>query len=326
MSTCAEEKPLSSGLFDFSEETGLGRRAVGAQRDAQEETDDLVFVPKATLETYSVMAENYKGRGLHRRLEELWVAFKKAEIATDAFMMNQLLESCVLNGNPQGAREMYSFMVHEHQVLPDTYTFLALYKSLSVNRLIWLSLSDQQKTEDAVLCRQIFNDMFRSSWAFVGRDDEAVLQDLARTVLHTFRKVQDPVGLITALRALRQVFRFRITEAITIEMIAETDIRRDTARTRKRVFQASETIDYILTRRRQEAMDRGEDGDVILPHEKEDELASVIEYFFRSKVTRTHLTAPDATMTDEEFQALYDEAAQDLGVDDSLDSGRKQRP
>ncbi len=305
----------------------LGRDNVQPSGEESAETGELVFVPKATLETYSLMAENYKARGMHRRLEELWVAFKEAEIATDAFMMNQLLESYVMDGNPQGAREMYSFMVHEHQVLPDAFTFLTLYKSLSVNRLIWLSLSDEQKAEDALLCRRIFNDMLRSSWAFVGKDDEAVLQDLGRTVLHTFRKVRDLVGLIVALSTLRQVFGFKVSEAITIEMIAETGVRRDSPRVRKRVFKASEIIEYILARRKEELAASGEDedADIIMPHEKENELASVLEYFFRNKVTRTHLTAPDATMTDGEFQTLYDEAAQDLGVDDSLAGAGRPR-
>ncbi len=76
---------------------------------ASQETDndELVLVPKANRKTFSIMAENYKARGLHNRPKKLWVAFKEAEIATHAFMMKQLLESYVLNGDPQGAREIY---------------------------------------------------------------------------------------------------------------------------------------------------------------------------------------------------------------------------
>ncbi|TPX14233.1 uncharacterized protein E0L32_000627 [Thyridium curvatum] len=269
----------------------------------KENVAGLVFVPRATLETFSLMAENYRSRGLHGRLEQLWVAFKEADISTDAFMMNQLLESYVQNGKGPDALQMYRTMTRDHDLLPDHYTFLTLYKSLPINRMLWLSVSEEQKEADAVVCRELFRDMVGSFWVF---EDDNAHEQLARLILHSFRKVEDYVGFIVAFRTLRELFKFAPTDVLTVEMVAETpDLHRDTPRTRKRIVEATMKIQSMLAA---QPMAGAEDLENITPERKRDELAAVIEQYYRSKIPAT----------EDEFEEMYDAAAQDLGVYDTL--------
>ncbi|KAJ3482229.1 hypothetical protein NLG97_g7627 [Lecanicillium saksenae] len=64
-------------------------------------------LPRATLETFCILAENYRLRELHNQLSALWEAFRESEISPDAFMMNQLLESNIQVGGHKKAIELY---------------------------------------------------------------------------------------------------------------------------------------------------------------------------------------------------------------------------
>jgi len=277
---------------------------------------ELTFLPMATLETYSLLAQNYKDRGLHEQLETLWTAFKQAEIASDSFMMNQLLESYVLSGRHDDARELYGLMVHQREVLPDAYTFVTLFRSLGVNRLLWLSVTQEQKEHDAALCRQFFSDMVRSSGAYLSRTEDTMLQALARTAIQTFRKVEDYVGLVVALRTLRAGFGFKVSGATAVELIAETGVERDGPKARQRIFQAREVLEVLLRRIKEGAELRGEPLDIDSPGAMEGILSAAVEEYFRHKVTGADVRAPPgrASLGDNQFYERCEEVAEELGI------------
>ena len=281
-------------------------KAVGA---GDLDSNSPPLVPRATLETYSLLAETYKDRGLLVRLEELWVAFQQAEIGTDAFMMNQLLQGYAQKGAAEGARDLYATMVHNYGVIPDAYTFLTLYKSLGVNRLYWGAVTDEVKEDDAARCRGLLRDMMTFSSSVVDEEEADVLYALARHVLHTFRKCGDYAGLVVALRALRGRFGFVPAEAITVELLAESpDALRDSpgqlSRMKRQTVKAIQTLEAILAIR---GKARGAIAGRLSPDEKAEEMAAAIEMYFRKKIPAT----------DPEVGDMYKAAAKDLGV--SLD-------
>lgn len=273
------------------------------------DNSDLTFVPKATLETFSLMAENYRSRGLHGRLEELWVAFKESEITTDAFMMNQLIESHAEETRGEEARELYRMMTQDHNILPNSHTFFALFKTLAVNRVWWASLTDDLKEQDRALCRQIFRDLLRSSWVF---DDDGGMNEIqAKMVLHSFRKSGDYIGLLVALQALRQILHFPVSQIVVLEMIAESDnLHRPTPRAKEHILKARRTIEFIITERRRAAPERDESS--FTAEENIDELYAVIAQYYRGK-----FEASDA-----EVQEMYHIVAQEMGVYEGLGERR----
>ncbi|OAA63673.1 pentatricopeptide repeat protein [Niveomyces insectorum RCEF 264] len=314
--------------------------------DGKADADQLTFVPRASLETFALMADNYKNRGRIGQLEDLWAAFRACEMAaTDAFMLNQLLGSYVHEGRVAEAHDLYRRMVHggaadaggsQKPVVPNPHTFLELFRSLAVHRQLWQSLTDEQCTADAALCRKLVADLVKFGPAMFppqvfakgsssstdhskAEQDDAhrraagVVQALGRLVLHSFRKAGDYVGLLVCLQALPPLLRgqFDMSESLAIELVAEsTDLGRDSPAMRRRIFKASEVVEALLrerhTQRQQQRQQRP-------PHDGDDslspaaflsaDLAAAVAHVYRLKCTG---------VPDEAFEAMCDAAVKDM--------------
>ncbi|KAG9257036.1 uncharacterized protein F5Z01DRAFT_647480 [Emericellopsis atlantica] len=174
-------------------------------------------MPSATLETFSVLAENYRIRGLHAGMEKLWDAFQDAEISPDAFMMNQLLESCIRAGQVEEAQGLYQALVLERGLQPDPYTFSALWKTLDINQAI--SNHEEVNVEGIRAARDLFAEMARWLPVF---PPEGMDGQLARKILHTFRRLKDNTGFLVALTSMRKLFNFLPPETLTLELVMGT--------------------------------------------------------------------------------------------------------
>ncbi|KND90113.1 Pentatricopeptide repeat-containing protein [Tolypocladium ophioglossoides CBS 100239] len=201
--------------------------------------------PRATLETFSLLAENYRLRDLHSKLEALWDAFRDAEISPDAFMMNQLLESYIQAGQPKEAMALYQTLVAERGVTPDPYTFSALWKTLGVNRLHVVSPETLEEETDAT--RRLFAETIEFKSVF---QPDGIDGQLARKILHTFRRLKDSAGFLVALTALKNVFRFLPPETLAMELVlGTTKLAWDSAPQRKRLMLAKRDMDRELLAR-----------------------------------------------------------------------------
>jgi pentatricopeptide repeat protein len=216
----------------------VGSRAAGAPTDA----DAASSWPRATLETFSLLAENYRLRELHGRMESLWDAFHESEISPDAFMMNQLLESHLQEGQPKDALDLYRALVKDRGVSPDPYTFSALWKTLPVNRLHVISPS--ALPAEIASTRALFAETVGFKAVF---EPEGMDGQLARKILHTFRRLKDDVGFLVALTVLRQVFRFSPPETLVMELVlGTTKLSWESAVQRKRLVLAKRALDNEL--------------------------------------------------------------------------------
>lgn len=212
--------------------------------DAVSQSADQVPAPwpRATLETFSLMAENYRLRELHCRMSQLWDAFHECEISPDAFMMNQLLESHLQAGQPKDALALYHTLVTKQGISPDPYTFSALWKTLPINRLHIIAPSSLPA--EITTTRQLFSETvsFKSIFLPEGMDGQ-----LARKILHTFRRLKDNTGFLVALTALKQVFRFSPPETLVMELVlGTTKLSWESASNRKRLIMAKRSLDSEL--------------------------------------------------------------------------------
>ncbi|KAI9171628.1 Pentatricopeptide repeat-containing protein [Paramyrothecium foliicola] len=198
--------------------------------------------PRANLETFSLLAENYRLRGLHDRQEKLWNAFHEAEISPDAFMMNQLLESYIQAGQSKQALELYESFVNNRGVVPDPHTFSALWKTLGINRLH--VVSDESLGQQALETRALFAETVKFRGVFEGGRMDG---QLARKILHTFRRLKDNAGFLMALAALKEAFGFIPPETLVLEMVlGSTKLKWDTPSQRKGLMFAKRDIDREL--------------------------------------------------------------------------------
>jgi pentatricopeptide repeat protein len=269
---------------------------------ATDEVAGLRFVPKATLETFSILAENYRGRGLQDRMNELWAAFNQAEISTDAFMMNQMIETYVQNAKFKTALEFYYSMTQKHHIVPNAHTFLALFNSLAVNRLI--VKTEEHIEEDHVLSRRFFKEMVDYPWFF---DGDWIHGALPRLVLHSFLKLQDYAGMLAATRAMGELFWFVPTEALLLELAAGTKaVRSPSKRNMELMINSSKKIEVWLQQRHKELQAEGRSLENLTPEDRARELGLVLEKLIFFK----------ATVTEEQLRPLYDKAAREMGVYD----------
>ncbi|KOS16935.1 hypothetical protein ESCO_004817 [Escovopsis weberi] len=212
-------------------------------------------LPRATLETFYLLAENYRQRSLHAKLSRLWDAFREAELKPDAAMMNPLLESHIVMGQWRDALRLYRTLVDGLGVAPDPYTFSALWKTLEINRLHFVP--DARLSAAAAAARAMFADVVRFRHAFP--PDAGIDGQLARKILHTFRRLKDQAGFLLALMALRDLFRFLPSDTLVMELVLNTTkLSWDTPAQRKKLMRAKQELDFALSGAGQGDRERGE--------------------------------------------------------------------
>ncbi|KAI0898335.1 hypothetical protein F4806DRAFT_457970 [Annulohypoxylon nitens] len=245
--------------------------------------------PRANLETFSLLAENYKERGVHLKMEELWTAFRKSEIAPNSFILNQLLFSYLQDGQGKQIAALSRSLTNQYQVEPDSWTFLALWQALPVNRLVQIPLG--QFLEEISRTRSLFAEMVRSAHIFAGSDIDT---QLARYILHSFRKLDDRHGLLLAYRALQQIFRFAPPDFIVLELhVGSMDLEKlEKGRSGHRLMHAGKQIDSSLRRRHQELIASGQlqEGEGLPDKVKREELGYLLEVFLENQIPRNEHT------------------------------------
>jgi pentatricopeptide repeat protein len=260
---------------------------------------------RATAETFSLLAENYCSRRLHGRLQELFEVLKEAEIGPTSFLMNQLIRSYSQNGEAEEAVKIYRTMTQEQKIRPDGHTFLALFNSLSVNRLI--QRDPDLSRQDIISGRQFFADMVRADWTF---DTPEILAQLPRTILFTMLKAKDYTGTIIAARAMRELFAFHPPETLLIELASGAgSLHIKSKRNIERLVTGRNTIEILMKKHRLELIKRGHKGDVMTDEEKLEELYEVLE-----KLVLLKAKAQD--VRPEELKPILEETAREMGVYD----------
>ncbi|KAK0656130.1 hypothetical protein B0T16DRAFT_398627 [Cercophora newfieldiana] len=278
------------------------------RRPPSAEEPEFYCSARATAETFSILAESYCSRGLHDRLEDLWDAFQHAAIGPTSFLMNQLMRSYSQNGKADKAVELYWDMTANQSVSPDAHTFLALFNTLSVNRLI---LRDSELARlDVHKGREFFADMVKAKWKFEAPD---VFHILPRTILFTMLKAGDYAGMIIAARTMNQLFDFAPPAPLLLELAAGTaTLRVKTRRNVALVMEANNLVDNLIRQNRERLAEQGLDVNNLTAAEKAAELLQVLENLILVKA-KAHDIRPD------DLRPHLDEAAKEMGVYDILD-------
>lgn len=242
-------------------------------KDGEPTTDEFHCTTRATVETFSLLAENYSSRGLHDDLAELWTAFEMAELGPNSFMINQIIKSYTESKGPQAAIDFYEQMTKHRHVRPDAHTFIALYNTLSVNRVV--KRDNQLAADDAVIGRQFFQDMVRMDWKFDSVDEYTYLP---RTVLFSMLKAKDHAGMIVAARTMKELFNYSPPEQLLIELAAGTaTLRVQSKRNVERIMEASRLIESLIRKHTQVFADLGGDPAKMTQQEKDNQLCAVFE-------------------------------------------------
>ncbi|KAI3328417.1 hypothetical protein F4824DRAFT_483580 [Ustulina deusta] len=263
--------------------------------------------PRANLETFSLLAENYRERGLTAKIGHLWESFQEAEIAPDSFMLNQLLLSLLQDGKGEALLPMYEEMVKRFHLKPDSHTFMALWQALPANRFARI-LPNDFPTE-IPRTRALFAEMIKHASIFKSKDGMEMDIFLARNILHSFRKIRDHVGLLLAYRALRRILNYNPPDMVVFEMLLGTLDLEKLAKRREgsKLIRARTTLDHYLAHRYQELVKSGDikDGEDMSLEMRTEETGNFLELQFETAFS---------DMEEGDVRRLALQAAEEMGL------------
>ncbi|KAI1281048.1 hypothetical protein F5Y07DRAFT_355243 [Xylaria sp. FL0933] len=263
--------------------------------------------PRANLETFSLLAENYKERGLTGKIGPLWQSFQEAEIAPDSFMLNQLLLSLLQEGKGEAVLPMYQEIGERFSLKPDSHTFMALWQALPANRLARILPRDWDTETSRT--RALFAEMVRHMSIFKSKDGMELDPFLARNILHSFRKIRDHAGLLLAYRALRRLLNYNPPDMVVFEMLLGTlDLERLAKRREgSKLIKARTTLDNYLAHRHRELVKSGDivDGEDMSPEMRTEETGNFLEL---------QLETAFSDMEEGDAQELALKAAEEMGL------------
>jgi pentatricopeptide repeat protein len=238
-------------------------------------------------------------------LQELFEVLKQAEIGTTSFLMNQLIRSYSQNGEAEAAASLYQTMTKEQHIRPDGHTFLTLFNSLSVNRLV--QRDPELAKRDVASARQFFRDMVEANWTF---DSPDIFAQLPRTILFSMLKANDYRGTIVAARAMKDMFAFHPPETLLIELATGAgSLHIKTKRNMERLVAGRKTIETLMKKHRMELIKAGHAGVDMTDEEKINELHDVLEKLVLLKAGAQNVAQKDV-------EPLLQEAAREMGVYD----------
>ncbi|KAM7189995.1 hypothetical protein V8F20_009929 [Naviculisporaceae sp. PSN 640] len=260
---------------------------------------------RASLETFAILSEYYADRGLHEKLKDLIDALRQSELGTTSFIMNQLMKSYIRDHKAKEAVDFYREMTTEGNVRPDSHTFLALYDSLAVNRVV--VIDELVMDEDLPKGREFFKDMVEHEWKFESLD---TFHFLPRHILFSMLKAKDYTGMIVAARAMRALFDFIPQEKLLVELYTgTTKLRVMTDKNLEIIMEGTRMIAKLIDRYRKEMAMKGVDMSSPTTDQRAEELSVVLE--------RLVLVKADAVHADpEQVEELLKETAEDMGVYD----------
>ena len=237
--------------------------------------------PRATSETFALMAEYYRARVSFTKLENIWKVVNEAEIEIDGYLLAPLLESKLKTGDEASVLDFFFGVVSKNNMQLSWAAFKPLWLSLSINRLQSVSLAERQRVRP--VARRLFSEMMKSV-APLTADARHAPDHVARTILNTFQKLEDYVGLLVAFRALVGRFKLRVTDTVVMHLLTgrwRTETHRISGWPALLAHQATHRIAKFLARRLRAT---GKNVESLTPEDRSRELTLYLDRVISAQV------------------------------------------
>lgn len=298
-------------------------RTVGS-KDLQS-TRSLSMVPHATIETFSILLEQYRRRQRQDLTDDLFAALRKAQVRANTGFLNELLLSDSRAQRPNWAWETYEHLTSRREVTPDIETFKILWHMMkkTADRRMADRLPHSLKFPD---CRQLFANMME--FLPKTRLRLKIPAELYEEIILSFSIRQDQVGTAVALRALRVRFNALPTPD-TVKMViyqlsrigledekgqAPRRLDKDSAATKDRIASVTKILQKFKDVRIEALKERGivfeQLNDIAKVEETELMLLDLLRYAAQMKLKRSRET--------ENVVKACRSAAEEMGVPDCV--------
>lgn len=264
----------------------------------------LFLAPRATIETFSILVQQYRRRQKQDQLVDLFRTLKKAQIPPNTIFMNQLIMVDTKSHQSQWAWDTYLSLVDTYGVLPDFETFEFLW------HLMKKATDPVSKGSHRTFstCRSLFAEMVKRA-PDLNKGDK-MHRELYDEIILCFSLSEDQVGTAVALRALQQLFNLYPTERTVRTVVLQlTRFRLRNAAgsrprrldlnkaTKARIAQVTEVLAAFKDQRAEELLQHGIKFDELSEEAKLEEslllLSNLLRYVYQAKMSG--LEAPSAS-------------------------------
>lgn len=171
-----------------------------SEGNAKPDSKAPFLIPHATIETFSILMEQYRRRQKQDIILDLLNTLRKAKIPPNTYFMNQLIMANARSHQGAWAWDTYSSLVYKQGVRPDFDTFTYLWDLMRrasdpVTRSQGTGYTD---------CRTLFSEMAKHSKVLCRK--ESMPREVYDMSILAFSLSNDQAGTAVALRALQRRF------------------------------------------------------------------------------------------------------------------------
>jgi hypothetical protein len=285
----------------------------------------LSLEPLATIETFSILIEQYRRRQKQDIIPDLLDTLHRAKIPPNTGFLNQLIMANVRYRSGQGAWawDTYTSLVHRQHVPPDFNTFTYLWDLMR-------RASDpvtKSQGRGYISCRELFSEMVNK--ARVLCRGEPMPREVYDMTILSFSLSNDQAGTAVGLRALQRRFNLfpnEVTVRTIVHQLAKVGLRDQQckpakrlepkkSRIQKRVIQVTKILATFQQRRAQDLLEQGIVFEELTDEEKLEQSLVVLTDLLKF-VAQERLQAGAYKEVYDTTADLSKEAAAEMGVQD----------
>ncbi len=169
-----------------------------------EDTKSLFTTPQATIETFSILIQQYRRRQKHEQMSELFDALRKAQIPPSTYFMNELLLMDTRAQRKDWVWQTYTSMTEKQGVRPDFETYTILWQNMKKHLDPVVGSKRNPSPSNFTTHRRLFAQMVERKSILTRK--ESFPRELYDLIITCFSYAQDQAGTAVALRALQREF------------------------------------------------------------------------------------------------------------------------
>lgn len=283
--------------LDSKLERPIRALATSDKPDAKSLALSLNDTPKATIETFCILIQQYRRQQKQQKLLHLFDTIREAKISPNTYFMNELLNMDARTHRIGWAFNTYFSLTKAKGLRPNYETFRILY-SLECQSLDRVLRSGNQASY--TMPRQLFSEMMKYR-PFLQKEGN-IPRDLYDAIIFGFSLAQDQAGTAVALRALERYFDVYPNEGTARTVILQLArlghrdeaghrLRRLNIRTsasKQRIAQVTQILENLKQERANATSQQGKNLEQLTDDEKAEEslsvLLSLLHHAFQSRM------------------------------------------
>lgn len=286
------------------------------------ENEQLFKVPLATMETFTILLQQYRRRQRTERFPALFDAVNKAMLPVDTVFINELLWLDTRQHHKGWVWKTYQALMDRKATQPDYVTFTILWQNMKKQEDPVIGRKSEASSDNFTTCRRLFVDLIGRT-RYLRQVGKKMPRELYDLIMISFCYSRDVEGTAVALTALQRYFKISpdvsTARAVIIEL-ARLDLvvkygqdRRLLSNPggRQRIEDVTKIFEVLKNKRKELLKEKGLDFEALSPELKQKEsltmLLDLLRYAFDAR-------RGDTILTETSSRVAAERAAKEMGV------------